>query len=117
MRKSSSDRDSSLVRSWTCSNRRTADGDDGLVGERSQECDLLVVEGLHFDASKRDDADRLTLPQKGHAQNRTLALVARQLPAFREIVALRTVYVMDMLWSLVDQSPTSDPFAVDRPPL
>src|SRR6516225_6211845 len=80
-----------------------ADRDDGLVGERLQEFDLLVVEGLHFDAAKRNDADRLTLPQKGYGQNRTLA-VARQLPTLREIIALQPVYIMNVLRSLVDES-------------
>src|SRR6516162_7595800 len=86
-----------------------ADRDDGLVGERLQEFDLLVIEGLHFDAAKRDDADRLT--QKGYGQNRTLA-VARQLPTLREIIALQPVYIMNVLRSLVDESPTGDPFPV-----
>src|SRR5215831_14786934 len=43
--------------------------------------------------------------------------MARQLPAFREIIALRPVYVMNMLRSLVDKSPTSEPIPTDWPPL
>ena len=50
------------------------------------ELDLLVVEWLHLDAAKHDCADRLVLPEQGHAQNGANAVAAHELPAFRKII-------------------------------
>lgn len=46
-----------------------------------------------------------------------MAVAARNLPCVRKLIAFRHEHVMDMLHSLVDDSPARNPSAVDRPPL
>src|SRR5262249_3813348 len=46
------------------------DGDHGLVGERTQQFDLLVGEGTHCLATEHDHADGRSFPQQRDAQQR-----------------------------------------------
>ncbi len=48
---------------------RVLDGDDGLLGEILDQCDLLVCERLHFPAIDRNRADQLVFLQHWHDYN------------------------------------------------
>ena len=61
------------------------DGDDGLVRERLQQCDLRVGEGALFEAVKRDDANRLAISQQRHGHLRQVADVLLSVAAVREL--------------------------------
>src|SRR5262249_51267290 len=64
------------------------DGDDGLVGEGLEQCDLLFAEWPDLEAPHPDGADGAAFPQQRNADERSRSFSLRDRGSFREFVRL-----------------------------
>jgi hypothetical protein len=71
------------------------DGDDGLVGERLEESDLLVGEGTHFASADEDGADGAALAQEGSAERRAPPEPAGDIFPDRKVISLGQIFDVD----------------------
>src|SRR5262245_32993112 len=63
-------------------------GDDGLVGEGLEQCDLLFAEWPDLEAPHPDGADGTAFPQQRNADHGSRSFSLRDRGSFREFVRL-----------------------------
>src|SRR5262249_17439017 len=96
-------------------------GDRGLIGEGRKQGDVLLLERPHLGTEDRDGAERATLSDQGHAQDRVGSDFSGVLPPQGKFVA-SLLQVSDLDWPHVDNRPPCDRGAIqrnllaDRPP-
>ena len=84
---------------------RVLDCDDSLVGEGLDQRDLLFGEGPNGASSKRDHADRLSLPHERHPEQRAeMAEAPRLIPAIVWI----PIHILNLNALAFEQGSTGD---------
>ena len=63
------------------------DRDDGLIGERRQKSDVLLLERSHLGTADQDGAKRAAFADQRHGEDGTMSEPDRQFPPERELVA------------------------------
>jgi hypothetical protein len=90
------------------------DRDDGLVGERPEQVDLLRCEGTSVETAQQQRADRLALPQQWCYHDRVVRKIARLSGPEREL-AIGTLEIIDLDDRAVDNGPAGNRASIDGP--
>src|SRR3974390_2663261 len=90
------------------------DRDDGLIGKRLHQLNLLISKWLYFIAPKRDRANGLALPEQRNGQGCSVTKVTRHPAPIGELVD-GCLKVVNVDWDAVNKGASGDPPPSDRP--